>query len=86
MVVGERKCPGRLIALSSLLIGFGPLFTASRDLGFSPGHLLPYTILAVAMPMLAMLYTRSFYWFTYLSKKLPLPPRRRSPLSSSSAN
>src|SRR5262249_40557577 len=33
----------------------------------------PYALLAVAMALLAMVYTRTFYWFTYLFTRLRMP-------------
>jgi CIC family chloride channel protein len=57
-----------------LFFDWRPLFNVPQDEPFNDvRQLLSYTILALAMPMLAMLYTRTFYWFTHLFKNLPLP-------------
>jgi chloride channel protein, CIC family len=60
-----------------LAFGWTPLFSLSPDilstLTFNnPLELLSYTILAFSCIVLAMLYTRSFYWLTYLSHQIPL--------------
>src|SRR5271155_3995864 len=53
-----------------LFFGWQPLFK-TPDLGFDNAWLLlPYTGLAVAMALLAMVYVRSFYWTTDLFRKL----------------
>jgi CIC family chloride channel protein len=65
-----------VVAYSTFGLYFGwiPLFNVPPDQPFNDvRQLLPYTLLALAMPLLAMLYTRTFYWFTHLFKKLPLP-------------
>jgi CIC family chloride channel protein len=56
-----------------LYFGWQSLFAVPPDQFNNVRQLLPYTLLALAMPLLAMLYTRTFYWFTHLFKKLPLP-------------
>jgi len=57
-----------------LVFGWEPLFTSPKDLSFrDPRQLLPYTLLALAMPLCAMLYTRTFYWITYLFHTLRIP-------------
>jgi chloride channel protein, CIC family len=56
-----------------LFFGWKPLF-AMPDLTFDNAwQLLPYTLLALAMAILAMIYTRSFYWLTSQFHKLPVP-------------
>jgi CIC family chloride channel protein len=60
-----------------LVFGWSPLFvlTAERNrlLSFdTPVHLISYTLLALFMVVLAMLYTRSFYFLTHLFHQLPL--------------
>jgi CIC family chloride channel protein len=61
-----------------LYAGWDPLFTiptATREvLTFSnPLQLLPYTLLALFLVILAMVYTRSFYGLTHLFHRLPMP-------------
>jgi CIC family chloride channel protein len=57
-----------------LYFEWNPLFAVPADQPFNDvRQLLPYSMLALAMPLLAMLYTRTFYWFTNLFQKLPLP-------------
>jgi CIC family chloride channel protein len=57
-----------------LFFGWGPLFSTPPELAFQNAwQLLPYVVLALAMALLAMLYTRTFYWFTYLAHQVPLP-------------
>jgi CIC family chloride channel protein len=56
-----------------LVFGWRALFR-TPDLEFTnPWQLIPYTVLAVAMALLAMIYTRTFYWFTYLFTRLRMP-------------
>ncbi len=62
-----------------LAFGWAPLFSVPPEvlgvLTFSqPLRLVSYLLLAVFMVVLAMLYTRSFYWLTYLFRRLPLRP------------
>jgi len=55
------------------VFGWAPLFT-TPDLTFgNPLELFPYLLLALAMVILAGLYTRTFYGFTDLFRKLRLP-------------
>lgn len=57
-----------------LFFGWDPLFDTPAGLSFtSPWELLPYLLLAVAMALLAMLYTQTFYWMTYWFRRLPWP-------------
>jgi CIC family chloride channel protein len=61
------------------VFGWSPLFTIPAELlnaltFNSPLHLISYTILALFLVVLAMLYTRSFYGLTYLFHRLPLRP------------
>jgi CIC family chloride channel protein len=63
-----------------LFAGWDPLFyipRATLDLMVfnNPLQLLPYTLLALFMVVLAMLYTRSFYGLTHLFHRLPLRPQ-----------
>jgi CIC family chloride channel protein len=62
-----------------LVFGWEPLFKLPREilgaLTFTePLQLLPYTLLALFLAVLAMLYTRSFYGLTHLFHRLPLLP------------
>ena len=50
-----------------------PLFKTPLMDFRNPWQLIPYTILALAMPLCAMLYTRTFYWITYLFHTLRIP-------------
>jgi len=64
-----------------------PLFDLSSNppstFGFdNPLSLILYLVLAVFMVILAMIYTRSFYGFTDLFKKVPLPPHFRPALGA----
>ncbi|HZU35257.1 MAG TPA: chloride channel protein, partial [Gemmataceae bacterium] len=57
-----------------LFFGWEPLFRTPPELMFQNAwQLLPYAVLALAMALLAMIYTRTFYWFTYLAHQVPLP-------------
>jgi CIC family chloride channel protein len=56
-----------------LFFGWGPLFVTPMLEFTDVAQLAAYLVLAVAMALLAMVYTRSFYWFTYLFTRLPLP-------------
>src|SRR5208282_533875 len=52
---------------------FDPDPTALEVLKFGgPWELLPYSLLALLMVVLAMLYTRSFYGLTHLFRRLPI--------------
>jgi CIC family chloride channel protein len=60
-----------------LAFGWQPLFDVpggGSTVGMDPRHLVSYTLLALVMVVLAMIYTRSFYSFTFLFKRLPLRP------------
>lgn len=71
-----------VIAYCTFCLGFGrwdPLFLLSPELSRvlifdNPLRLVSYTLLALFMVLLAMLYTRSFYGLTYLFHRLPLRP------------
>lgn len=55
--------------------GWTPLFEIPGRIGFEdPFHLVSYFLLAVAMAVLAMLYTRTFYYATYLFRRIPIRP------------
>jgi CIC family chloride channel protein len=65
-----------------IVFGWAPLFTIKSEvldlLVFNnPWHLLTYAVLAVFLVVLAMLYTRSFYWLTHLFRRLPIKPHLR---------
>ncbi len=58
---------------------WSPLFSLPPDLlnkltFDNPIHLLPYLLLALFMVVLAMLYTRSFYFITHRFHNLPIKP------------
>ena len=56
-----------------LFFGWRTLF-ATPDLIFNNvWQLVPYAILALLMALLAMIYTRGFYWITHLFSKLAIP-------------
>jgi CIC family chloride channel protein len=55
------------------IFGWTPLFTTPELAYGSPVELLGYTVLALCMVPMAMLYTRTFYGLTALFKKLPGP-------------
>ena len=62
-----------------LAFGWQPLFTLPSDLAGllifnNPLNLISYTLLALFMVVLAMLYTRTFYGLTYLFHRLALRP------------
>jgi CIC family chloride channel protein len=62
---------------------FQPLFATPPSLTFdSPLELAPYTLLGLAMAVLAMVYTRTFNGLTYLFRKLPISPYFRPPLGA----
>jgi CIC family chloride channel protein len=70
-----------------LAFGWAPLFTLPPDvlsaLTFdNPLQLLPYTLLAGFLVLLAMLYTRSFYGLTHLFRRLPCPPHIKPALGA----
>jgi chloride channel protein, CIC family len=59
--------------------GWAPLFTLPDDVlevfrFTKPWRLVPYTLLALFMVVLAMIYTRSFYGLTYLFHRLRVWP------------
>ena len=58
----------------SSVFGWSPLFATPEFSFNNPLELGPYLILALAMAMLAMLYTRTFYGCVYLFKKWNVPP------------
>ena len=62
-----------------LAYGWAPLFVLPPEISSvltfdDPLHLIPYTLLALFLVVLAMLYTRSFYGLTYLFRRLPIRP------------
>jgi CIC family chloride channel protein len=59
------------------IFGWTPLFTTPELAFGSPVQLVGYTLLALAMVPLAMLYTRTFYGITGLFHKIPGPPHVR---------
>jgi CIC family chloride channel protein len=70
-----------VIAYSTFGLAFGwePLFSLPPDplnlLSFrQPLRLVSYTLLALFLVVLAMLYTRSFYGLTHLFRRLPVRP------------
>jgi CIC family chloride channel protein len=65
-----------------LFFGWHPLF-ATPSLSFgNPFELLAYLLLIVAMVILAMIYTRSFYGLTYVFRRLPLLPHLKPALGA----
>jgi CIC family chloride channel protein len=56
-----------------LFFGWQPLFVVNPEGFDNAWQLLPYTLLALAMAALAMVYTRGFYWVTGLFHKLAIP-------------
>jgi CIC family chloride channel protein len=59
------------------IFGWTPLFDTPVMTFGDPWQLLGYTLLAVCMVPLAMLYTRTFYGLTGFFKKMPGPPHIR---------
>ncbi len=59
------------------IFGWTPLFDTPELAFGSPVQLVGYTLLALAMVPLAMLYTRTFYGITGLFKRMPGPPHIR---------
>lgn len=55
-----------------MFFGWRPLFDTPPLAFDNAWRLVPYLGLAVAMALLAMVYTRTFYGVTYLFKKLPI--------------
>jgi CIC family chloride channel protein len=78
----EVIMPSALASISAyctfgLAFGWTPLFSLPPEvlnaLTFNnPIELISYTILALFSVVLAMLYTRSFYWLAYLFHQIPL--------------
>jgi CIC family chloride channel protein len=56
-----------------LFFGWGALFTTQVMQFNNVSQLAAYLVLAVAMALLAMVYTRTFYWITYQFVRLPMP-------------
>ena len=56
-----------------LFFGWQPLFETPAMEFNNIGQLLAYLVLAAAMALLAMIYTRTFYLITYLFGQLPMP-------------
>ncbi len=57
--------------------GWSPLFYLTPDAAYTltfdgPLQLVPYTLLALFLVILAMVYTRTFYGLTYLFHQLPI--------------
>lgn len=81
---GEVVIPAGLASVAAyctfgLAFGWRPLFALTPEvekaLTFTnPLQLVSYTILALAMAVLAMFYTRSFYGLTYLFRSLKIRP------------
>jgi CIC family chloride channel protein len=70
-----------------LVFGWAPLFTVPpevlRVLTFNePLHLVSYTLLALFLVVLAMLYTRTFYGLTHLFRRLPWRPHFKPALGA----
>src|SRR5262249_31793253 len=58
---------------SGLFFGWEPLFATPALTFDNAWQLASYTLLALLMAVLAMLYTRTFYWFSHLFHGLKLP-------------
>jgi CIC family chloride channel protein len=75
----EVLIPGTIASVISyctfgMVFGWAPIFTVP-DLTFSnPYELGPYLLLALAMVVLAGLYTRTFYGVTHLFHRISIPP------------
>lgn len=65
-----------------MFAGWQPLFTIPPLTFTGPLALGPYFLLAVAMALLAMLYTRSFYGCKRLFDRLPIRPHLRPALGA----
>jgi CIC family chloride channel protein len=70
-----------------LVFGWAPLFSLPPELisvlSFQePLHLVSYTLLALFLVVLAMLYTRSFYGLTHLFHGLSIPPHFKPALGA----
>jgi chloride channel protein, CIC family len=55
-----------------LFFGWRPLFDTSNLKFGGPIELAGYAVLVIALVLLAMLYTRSFYWFTTIFHRSPI--------------
>lgn len=55
------------------VFGWTPLFEVPQMAFAHPAELIPYTVLALLMVVLAMTYTRTFYGLTHLFARLPVP-------------
>jgi len=67
----------------ALYSGWKPLFAIPADLSFTnPWQLGPYTILALWVVLLSMLYTRSFYGFTRWFHRLAIAPHFKPALGA----
>jgi len=69
------------------VFGWEPLFSIpvslQRSLTFSePRQLIAYSLLALLLVVLAMLYTRSFYGLSHLFRRLPLPRAAKAGLGA----
>jgi chloride channel protein, CIC family len=65
-----------------LVFGWAPLFSLPPELlstlsFHNPLSLVSYTILAIFLAVLAMIYTRSFYSFTFLFRRMRIRPHFR---------
>jgi chloride channel protein, CIC family len=56
-----------------LFFGWHALFQTPALAFSDPAQLVPYLVLGVLMALLAMLYTRTFYWVSHLFRRLRLP-------------
>src|SRR5262249_32784828 len=79
----------RIIAYCTFGVAFGwsPLFSLPPDVAAAltftnPWRLVSYLLLALCVVVLAMLYTRSFYWLGYLFHKLPMRPHFKPALGA----
>lgn len=68
------------------LFGFSSLFNLPPEITEitfnNPVHLFSYLLLAIAMAVLAMIYTRSFYGLTHLFHLVPIKPHLRPALGA----
>jgi CIC family chloride channel protein len=88
----EVIIPAALASISAycmfcLFFGWGTLFALPQsiisDLRFkNPLHLVSYLVLALFVVVLAMLYTRSFYWITHRFHKLRIRPHFKPALGA----
>jgi CIC family chloride channel protein len=65
-----------------IFFGWHPLFVTPTVRFDNAWHLAPYTLLAVSMSILAMLYTRTFYGITHLFRRLKISPYFRPALGA----